>query len=114
MENTLSVLRSAGPNRDTAPRRLGWAEPVVSRYAEVMDVTEVRRWITGFEAASEANRQALRDRGIDRARSVSLSLSMITAARRARGGRVVHDSLREAEDERIREVWRQLRARLCR
>jgi hypothetical protein len=90
---------------------------VLSRYAETMDATEVRRWIAGFEAAAEADRQALRDRGvrgIDRARSIGLSLSMIAAARRALGGRVVADPLREAEDERIREVWRRLRTRLCR
>ena len=82
-----------------------------------MDATQVRRWIAGFEAAAEADRQALRDRGdlgIDRARSIRLSLSMIAAARRALGGRAVHDPLREAEDERVREVWRRLRARLCR
>jgi hypothetical protein len=88
--------------------------PVVSRYAGAMDATQVRRWIANFEAAAEANRQALRDRGVDRARSIGLSLSMIAAARRALGGRVVEDPLREAENERVREVWRLLRARLCR
>ena len=87
---------------------------VVSRYAGVMDATQVRRWIAGFEAAAEADRQALRDGGIDRARAIALSLSMIAAARRAFGGRVVNDPLREAEDERSRQVWRQLRARLRR
>ena len=88
--------------------------PVVSRYAGAMDAMQVHRWIAGFEAAAAADRQALRDRGIDRARSIGLSLSMIAAARRALGERVVDDPLREAEDERIRDVWRQLRARLCR
>ena len=79
-----------------------------------MDATQVRRWIANFEAAAEVDRQALRHRGVDRARSIALSQSMIAAARRALGGRVVADPLREAEDERIREVWRRLRARLCR
>ena len=79
-----------------------------------MDPTQVRRWIANFEAAAEADRQALRDRGIDRARSIGLSLSMIAAARRALGGRVVDDPLREAEDDRVREVWRRLRDRLRR
>jgi hypothetical protein len=77
----------------------------------------VRRWIAGFEAAAEADRQALRDRGgrgIDRARSIGLSLSMIAAAGRALDGRILDDPLREAEDERVREVWRRLRIRLCR
>ena len=95
-------------------RRLGWSTHVVSRYAGAMDATQVRRWIAGFEAAAEADRQARRDRGIDRARSIGLSLSMIAAARRALAGRVVNDPLREADAERVREVWRRLRARLCR
>lgn len=82
-----------------------------------MDATQVRRWIAGFEAAAEADRQALRDRGvrgIDRERSIGLSLSMIAAVRRSLGRRVVDDSLRESEDEGIREVWRKLRAHLHR
>ena len=59
-----------------------------------MDATEVRRWIANFEAAAEADRQALRERGgagVDRARSIDLSLSMIAAVRRALGGRAVDD-----------------------
>jgi hypothetical protein len=82
-----------------------------------MDAMQVRRWIAGFEAAAEADRQALRDRGvrgIDRERSIGLSLSMIAATRRALDGRVVADPFREAEDERVREVWRRLRAHFCR
>ena len=82
-----------------------------------MDATPVRRWIANFEAAAEANRQAIRKRGgagVDRARSIALSLSMIAAARRALGGLAVPDSLRDAEDERVREVWQRLQARLRR
>ena len=75
---------------------------------------QVRRWIANFEAAAEADRQARRDRGIDRERSIHLSLSMIAASRRPLGGRVLEDPLREAEAERVREVWRKLRARLGR
>jgi hypothetical protein len=82
-----------------------------------MDATQVRRWIAGFEAAAEVDRQALRDRGgrgIDRARSIRLSLSTIAAAHHALGGRVVDDPLRETEGERVRDLWRRLRTRLCR
>ena len=82
-----------------------------------MDATQVRRWIAGFEAAAEADRQALRERGgagVDRARSIDLSLSMIAAVRRVLSGRAVDDPLRDAEDECIREVWQRLRARLLR
>jgi hypothetical protein len=80
-----------------------------------MDATQVRRWISNFEAAAQADRQAWRNRGargIDRVRSIGLSLSMIDAARRALGGRVGYDPMRETEDERVREVWRRLRDRL--
>ena len=100
--------------RRGAERRFGSSTPVVSRYGEVMDATQVRRWIAGFEAVAEADRQAFRDRGIDRARSIGLSLSMIAAARRVLGQRVSLDPLRQAEDERVREVWHQLRTRLRR
>jgi len=79
-----------------------------------MDSRQVRRWIANFEAAAAADRQALRDRGIDRAWSIGLSLSMIAAVRHVLGGRVVYDPLREAEDERVRKIWRRLRDRLRR
>ena len=79
-----------------------------------MDATQVRRWIAGFEAATEADRQALRRRGADPAWSIRLSLSMIAAAHRARGGRLVTDPLREDEAERVRAVWARLRQRLPR
>jgi hypothetical protein len=79
-----------------------------------MDPAQVRRWIAGFEAATEADRQALRRRGADPAWSIRLSLSMIDAAHRRPGGRAVRDSLREAEAEQIRAVWARLRRRLSR
>lgn len=79
-----------------------------------MDATQVRRWIAGFEAATEADRQALRRWGADPAWSIRLSLSMIAAARRALGRRLVPDPQREAEAECVRAVWVRLRRRLCR
>ena len=79
-----------------------------------MDTSQVRRWIAGFEAAAEADRQALRRRGADPAWSIRLSLSMIAAAHRALGGRVVWDPVRDAEAERVRAVWARLRPRLQR
>src|ERR1700694_4163573 len=90
------------------PRRpsVDWSAPrCLSRYADAMDARQVRRWVANFEAAAEADRQALRDRGIARERSIGLSLSMIAAVRRALGGRVIADPTREAEAEHVREVW---------
>jgi len=79
-----------------------------------MDATQVRRWIAGFEAAAEADRQALRSLRPDPAWSIGLSLSMIAAAHRARGGRGGLDPWREADAERVRAAWARLRGRLCR
>ena len=79
----------------------------------VMDAAQVRRWIAGFEAAAEADRQALRRRGADPTWSIRLALSMIDAARHD-SGQALRDPLREAEAERVRSVWARLRQRLLR
>jgi hypothetical protein len=79
-----------------------------------MDRIQVRRWIAGFEAAAEADRQALRRRRADPAWSIRLSLSMIDAIHRGAGWPAARDPLREVEAERVRAVWARLRQRLCR
>jgi hypothetical protein len=79
-----------------------------------MDAGQVRRWIAGFEAAAEADRQALRRRGADPMSSIRIALSLIDAAPRSAGGRALADPLREAEAERVRAVWARLRQRLGR
>ena len=78
----------------------------------MIDAAHVRRWIAGFEAATEADRQAFRRRGADTAWSIRLSLSMIDAAHREPGRRDIRDPLREAEAERVRAVWARLKQRL--
>jgi len=79
-----------------------------------MDAAQVRRWIAGFEAVTEADRKALRLQGANPAWSIRLSLSMIDAAHRGSGRRDIPDPLREAEAEHVRAVWAQLRQRLRR
>jgi hypothetical protein len=79
-----------------------------------MDAGQVRRWIAGFEAATEADRRARRGRRADPAWSIRLSLSMIHAAHRGSGGRSLRDPLRDADAERVRAVWARLRQRLGR
>jgi len=79
-----------------------------------MDAPRVRRWIAGFEAAAEADREALRRRRADPAWSIRLSLSMFDAIHPGPGSRTPRDPLREVEAERVRAVWTQLRQRLCR
>ena len=77
-----------------------------------MDPEQVRRWIAGFEAVTEADREALRRRGPDPAWAISLALSMIQAAEEA--GTATVDPSREADDRRVRAVWSRLRARIAR
>jgi hypothetical protein len=76
-----------------------------------MDTDLVRRWVAGFEAAAEVNRDAMRARGADPARSVTLALSLIEVARRLRRDDDTA-ALRERDAERVRSAWAALRARL--
>jgi hypothetical protein len=77
-----------------------------------MDGAQVRRWIAGFEAAAEADREALQRRGPDSEWAIRISLSMIDAAHR--GGGPLRDPLREVEAEHVRAAWARLRQRLLR
>jgi len=76
-----------------------------------MDAREVRRWIAGFEAVAQADRDELRRRGPDPAWAISLALSMMAAADRAGRGVDAADPRREAEDEAVRAIWARLRER---
>jgi hypothetical protein len=76
-----------------------------------MDAREVRRWIAGFEAIAQADREELRRRGPDPAWAISLVLSMMAAADRAGRGLGAADPGREAEDEAVRAIWARLRER---
>jgi hypothetical protein len=76
-----------------------------------MDPARVRRWIAGFEAIAEADREAMRRRGPDPAWAIALALSMIEAAGRQAVGPSTLDPAREREDEAVRAAWRRLRER---
>jgi len=82
------------------------------RYRRAMDRAAVRRWIAGFEAIAEADREARRRQGADPARAIALALSMIAAAEQTGGP--VADPRREAEAQAVRAAWARLRERLCR
>lgn len=79
-----------------------------------MNPADVRRWIAGFEAAAELDRQSLRRQGADPAWAIRLALSMIEAADRSGRGPSVVDPRREAEAEAVRVRWVTLRQRLKR
>jgi hypothetical protein len=74
-----------------------------------MDAGEVRRWIAGFEAIAQADREVLRRRGPDPTWAISLALSMMAAADRAGRGLGSPDPRREADDEAVRAIWARLR-----
>jgi len=76
-----------------------------------MDAEEVRRWIAGFEAIAEADREVLRRAVADPARSIALALSLIDAARAAGWVFGGTDPWREADDERARAIWVRLHQR---
>jgi hypothetical protein len=76
-----------------------------------MDAREVRRWMAGFEAIAQADRDELRKRGPDPAWAISLALSMMAAADRAGRGVGTPDPGREAEDQAVRAIWARLRER---
>jgi hypothetical protein len=74
------------------------------RYREAMDAARVRRWIAGFEAAAEADREALRGQGADPAWAITLALAMIDSADRAGLGRWAAESQRQADDAAVRAM----------
>ncbi|HSS77871.1 MAG TPA: hypothetical protein VLV54_14150 [Thermoanaerobaculia bacterium] len=74
----------------------------------VMTAEQVRSWIEGFEAIKQVDRERLRQLGPRPRWSVTVSLSLIEAARAS--GKALRDLNREAEAERVRQVWARLRA----
>jgi hypothetical protein len=73
-----------------------------------MTTEQVRSWIEGFEAIKEADRERIRQAGPRPQWSVSVSLGLIEAAQAS--GTPLRDPRREAEDERVRQVWTRLKA----
>lgn len=88
--------------------------PGMMGYPRVMNAIEVRRWIAGFEAIAEADRQELRRHRADPAWAIALALSMIGAAERAGHGAGGLDQSRDAEDAGVRATWVRLREHLLR
>lgn len=79
-----------------------------------MNKADVRRWIAGFEAAAEADREALRQSPPDPEWSIRVSLELIEAARRAGHSSGAPDPIIEDEVEAVRATWARLRSRLGR
>jgi hypothetical protein len=83
-------------------------------YDEGVRGTEVREWIERFEAAEALDRKLKRQRGPNPDWSITLSLSLIAAARQLAGGALPLGPGRAQEDEQVRRTWEKLRARLDR
>lgn len=88
-----------------------WSNPGGLRYLRGVDATDVRRWIAGFEAIAEADREALRRKGADPAWAIGLALSMIEAAERAGHGPGSDDPSRAVDEEALRATWVRLHQR---
>ncbi len=73
-----------------------------------MTAEQVRSWIEGFEAIKQADRERLRQMGPRPQWSVSVSMDLIEAAQAS--GIRLRDPRREAEDERVRQLWTRLKA----
>jgi len=72
-----------------------------------MSSEQVRAWIEGFEAVKRADRERLRQTGPRPDWSVTVSLSLIGAAKAS--GKPLRSLSREAEDDRVRQVWTRLK-----
>lgn len=78
-----------------------------------MSSADLRRWMSGFEAAANAERERRRLHGSRPDDAVALAASLIEAAWQAANGPPRHP-LRTAADDRARQTWCRLRARLAR
>ena len=73
-----------------------------------MTAAQVRAWIEGFEAIDRIDREEMSRLGPNPKWSITISLSMIEAARAS--GRPLTSPHREEEDEKVRQSWEKLRA----
>jgi len=79
-----------------------------------LTTAEARRWLSGFEAAEKADREARRRAGPDPEWAIGASLSLLEAAITASKGRLPFDPQRACREEAVRSVWERLRARRLR
>lgn len=70
-----------------------------------LEKDRVLAWLSGFEAARQADLARLRQEPIDRQRSVRLALGLIKLIR-ARGGPAIEDiQIREQALDQVRQRW---------
>jgi hypothetical protein len=78
-----------------------------------MTTDQVRRWVSGFEAAAQADRELRAREGPRPAWAVLAALSLIDAAAATPRARAVVEA-RLREDEEVRGIWERLKAALRR
>jgi len=70
-----------------------------------LEKERVLAWLSGFEAARQADRERLRQEPIDCQRSIRLALGLMQLIH-ARGGPAVEDTrIREEAVEQVRQRW---------
>ncbi|MFY4727918.1 hypothetical protein [Nitrospira sp. BLG_2] len=73
--------------------------------ATQLEKNRVLAWLSGFEAARQADRARLRQEPVDRQRSVRLALGLMKLIH-ARGGYAIEDiQIREQAVEQVRQRW---------
>ena len=77
-----------------------------------LTAADARRWLKGFEAAEQADREEKRSQGPRPEWSIALALSLIDAALAAAPEWPLLDPRRSTQDETVRHVWARLRLRL--
>jgi len=73
--------------------------------ATKLEKATVLAWLSGFEAARQADRARLRQEPVDYQRSIRLALELMTCIHE-RGGLTIEDTrLREESVEQVRRRW---------
>jgi hypothetical protein len=73
--------------------------------AAKLDKASVLAWLSGFEAARQADRARLRQEPVDCQRSIRLALGLMTCMH-GRGGPTIEDTrMREEAVDQVRERW---------
>lgn len=79
-----------------------------------LEKNRVLAWLSGFEAARQADRTRLRQEPVDCQRSIRLALELMTCIHE-RGGPTIEDiRMREETVEQVRQRWMMLKRAFAR
>ena len=73
--------------------------------ATKLEKTRVLEWLSGFEAARQAERERLRQEPVDCQRSIRLALGLMTCIYEQGGPTAEDTRMREQEVDQVRRRW---------